>query len=80
MSVEAKTHHRLSEPHRQATSIENVWPGLFDTVDSPIRAAIARRILSRSVARLPMRIEFPDGQLLCVIKQTQRGQRDLGAL
>ncbi|MEO7370947.1 MAG: class I SAM-dependent methyltransferase, partial [Ilumatobacteraceae bacterium] len=35
---------------------------MFDTVESPIRAAIARRILSRAVARLPLRIEFPDGR------------------
>ena len=71
MSVQAHTHRHLTEQDTLATSLEDTslevpsleeeWPGLFDTVDSPIRAAIARRILSRAVARLPLRIEFPNG-------------------
>jgi cyclopropane-fatty-acyl-phospholipid synthase len=47
----------LTRHHHSAPS----WPGLYEAPESPIRAAIARRILRRAVARLPVRIEFPDG-------------------
>ena len=61
MSVQAQTHHHLTAQHSQDTSHDEKWSDLFDTVDSPIRATIARRIFFRAAARLPLRIEFPDG-------------------
>ncbi|MEP7112099.1 MAG: cyclopropane-fatty-acyl-phospholipid synthase family protein [Ilumatobacteraceae bacterium] len=64
MSVQAHAHHDLTEQHLRATSLEGRWPGLFDSVGSvgsPIRAAIARRIFSRAVARMPLGIDLSDG-------------------
>jgi cyclopropane-fatty-acyl-phospholipid synthase len=36
-------------------------PGLYGVPESPFRAAIARRLLEHAVARLAVRVEFPDG-------------------
>ena len=51
-ALEDLAHHHYSPPS---------WPGLFDAPDSPFKAAVARRLLERAVARLPVRVEFPDG-------------------
>ena len=61
MSVQDATQQHLPERYPRATLLEESWPDLFDTLDAPIKAAIARRILSRAVARLALRIDFPDG-------------------
>ncbi|MEP7204278.1 MAG: class I SAM-dependent methyltransferase, partial [Ilumatobacteraceae bacterium] len=61
MSVQHDTHQHLTEQYPRATSLEDNWPDLFDTLDAPIKAAIARRIFASAVARLPLRIDFSDG-------------------
>ena len=61
MSVQADTHQHLTERYPRGTFLEEDCPDLFDTLHSPIRAAVARRIFVRAVARLPLRIDFPDG-------------------
>ena len=37
------------------------WPGLSDPLRAPLRSAIARPIIRRAVAGLPLRVQFPDG-------------------
>jgi cyclopropane-fatty-acyl-phospholipid synthase len=41
--------------------VERNWPGLSDPPRMPLRAAIARAIIRRAVAGLPLRVEFADG-------------------
>jgi cyclopropane-fatty-acyl-phospholipid synthase len=38
-----------------------VWPGLFDVSNSPVHAAIAKRLTKAAVRKLPISIRFPDG-------------------
>ena len=38
-----------------------VWPGLFDVSNSPVHAAIAKRLIRAAVRKLPITIRFPDG-------------------
>ena len=61
MSVQDDTHQHLTERHPRATLLEEDWPDLVPPLEAPIKAAIARGILSRAVARLALRIDFPDG-------------------
>jgi len=61
VSVQDDTRQQRGEWQAQAATLEENWPDLFDTLEAPIKAAIARRIVSRAVADLPLRIEFPDG-------------------
>ncbi|HZX55983.1 MAG TPA: cyclopropane-fatty-acyl-phospholipid synthase family protein [Ilumatobacteraceae bacterium] len=53
MSVQDDTSQRFVERRSRAD--------LFDELDAPIKAAIARPIVARAVARLPLRIDFADG-------------------
>lgn len=51
-----------------ATPIESgsssQWGGLFTAPSAPVRARIARAIMHRAFARVPVRVEFPDGTVL----------------
>ena len=40
------------------------WPAVAVAEGSPLRAALARALFTRAVARLPVRVRLPDGQLL----------------
>ena len=40
-----------------------IWPGLSAPPWAVLRGAIARRIIRRAVAGLPLRVQFPDGTL-----------------
>jgi cyclopropane-fatty-acyl-phospholipid synthase len=40
------------------------WPGIARTPNSPLRAAVARRILRRAVRDLPLTVVLPDGSRL----------------
>jgi cyclopropane-fatty-acyl-phospholipid synthase len=51
-SLDNLTRHEYNAPSR---------PRLLDAPEAPFRAAIAQRLLNRAVARLPVRVEFPDG-------------------
>ncbi len=39
-----------------------VWPGLFDVSNSPIHAAVAKRLIKAAVRNLPITLQFPDGR------------------
>ncbi len=39
-----------------------VWPGLFDVSNSPVHAAVARRLTKAAVKNLPITLQFPDGK------------------
>jgi cyclopropane-fatty-acyl-phospholipid synthase len=41
--------------------VEPSWPELSDPLRAPMRSAIARPIIRRAVAGLPLRVQFPDG-------------------
>ena len=45
-----------------STSIR--WPALAARPQTPIRATIARLIFERAVARVPVRVTYPDGRVL----------------
>jgi cyclopropane-fatty-acyl-phospholipid synthase len=40
------------------------WPDVAKAAGSPLRAAVARALFTRAVARLPLRVRLPDGRLL----------------
>jgi cyclopropane-fatty-acyl-phospholipid synthase len=40
------------------------WPDVAVAEGSPLRAAVARALFTRAVAKLPVRVRLPDGQLL----------------
>jgi cyclopropane-fatty-acyl-phospholipid synthase len=40
------------------------WPALAASPRAPIRAVVARLIFERAVARVPVRVTFPDGRVL----------------
>ena len=40
------------------------WPALAGRPQTPIRATIARLIFERAVARVPVRVTYPDGRVL----------------
>jgi cyclopropane-fatty-acyl-phospholipid synthase len=40
------------------------WPDVAEEAGSPLRAAVARALFTRAVARLPLRVRLPDGSLL----------------
>ena len=60
-ALEDLTHHPYTAVRSPLSSRMQSWPGLFDAPESPFKAAIARRLMERAVARLPVRVEFPDG-------------------
>jgi len=37
------------------------WPDIAVAAGSPVRAAVARALFTRAVARLPLRVRLPDG-------------------
>ena len=41
-----------------------LWPDVARAAGSPVRAAVARALFTAAVARLPMRVQLPDGRLL----------------
>jgi cyclopropane-fatty-acyl-phospholipid synthase len=43
------------------TDVQRDWPGLERPARAPLRGAIARAIIGRAVADLPLRVRFPDG-------------------
>jgi cyclopropane-fatty-acyl-phospholipid synthase len=43
------------------TDVSPNWPGCSTPSRAPLRAAIARAIIRRAVAGLPLRVQFPDG-------------------
>jgi len=49
-------------PHRAADA--GRWPDVAVAAGSPVRAAVARALFTRAVATLPVRVRFPDEQLL----------------
>jgi len=40
------------------------WPNVAVAEGSPLRAAVARALFTRAVARLPVRVRLPDGRIL----------------
>lgn len=40
------------------------WPGLAATPRAPVSAMVARLIFERAVARLPVRVSYPDGRVI----------------
>ncbi len=60
-SIDNLTRSQFEERHSPLRARSEDWPGLFDARQAPVRAAIARQILQRGVAGLPVRVEFPDG-------------------
>ncbi len=40
------------------------WPDVATAGGSPVRAAVARALFTRAVARLPLLVRYPDGRLL----------------
>ncbi len=54
MSIET-TRHAIPRP------TEHEWPGLASPPRSPLRAAVAKRLLRRATRRLPIAVEYPDG-------------------
>ena len=40
------------------------WPALAASAGAPIRAVVARLIFERAVARVPVRVSYPDGRVL----------------
>ncbi len=44
------------------TDVGPNWPGCSTPPRAPLRAAIARPIIRRAVAGLPLRVQFPDGR------------------
>jgi cyclopropane-fatty-acyl-phospholipid synthase len=40
------------------------WPDVATITGSPVRAAVAQTLFTKSVAALPLRVRFPDGRLL----------------
>jgi cyclopropane-fatty-acyl-phospholipid synthase len=59
--TESPTSDESVEPRPRPHNLQRRWPGLLAPPDAPLRAAIARRILRRAVASLPLRVQFPDG-------------------
>ncbi|MGZ4763170.1 MAG: class I SAM-dependent methyltransferase [Ilumatobacteraceae bacterium] len=61
-SIDNLTRSELEVRHSPVTPPPQDWPGLFDASRAPLKAAIARRLLGRAVAGLPLRVEIPDGK------------------
>ena len=61
MSVQDDTSEYLADLQPRQLLLEHNWPDVFATPHAPVKAGIARRIVSSAVARLPIRIHFPDG-------------------
>jgi cyclopropane-fatty-acyl-phospholipid synthase len=55
----------ISTRHATPTSIDaSRWPDVASAVGRPMRASIARVLFTTGVAKLPLRVRFPDGRLI----------------
>jgi len=54
----------ISTQHAAPTSIDAArWPDVASAAGRPMRASIARILFTAGVAKLPLRVRFPDGRL-----------------
>ena len=55
----------ISTQHAVPAAIDAArWPDVAAATGSPVRAYIARALFSAGVAKLPLRVRFPDGKLI----------------
>jgi cyclopropane-fatty-acyl-phospholipid synthase len=59
--TDTTTRDRSIEPYLGPQAPQENCPGLFTPPRAPIKGAIARRVVLRAIAGLPVRVEFPDG-------------------
>src|SRR5215472_6237114 len=64
-SIEGNLMRRVSTDQVAVGMIDPVrWPDVAVAVGPSGRAAIARVLFTRAVARLPLRVQFPDGHAI----------------
>ncbi len=61
LMTDTTTRDRSIEPCLGMQAPLENWPGLFTPPRAPMKGAVARRVVRRAVAGLPLRVEFPDG-------------------
>ena len=55
----------ISTQHAAPTPIDAArWPDVATVAGRPLRGAIARALFTAGVAKLPLRVRFPDGRLI----------------
>jgi cyclopropane-fatty-acyl-phospholipid synthase len=54
----------IAVPQPGATIDAERWPDVAVAAGSPARAAVARALFARAVARLPLRVSLPDGRII----------------
>ncbi len=55
----------ISTQHATPTSVDaSRWPDIASAAGRPMRASIARILFTAGVAKLPLRVRFPDGRLI----------------